>query len=206
MNTIEISALISTFLVVVGTAWYVSLGIRGIKVQPVLPSWIVIFGTMTLSFGTYLTSPNASVVKGACNGISVVSTLSILTLSIWMMKKNGQKLKFNPFQKFSLWIALAITLLWTVLMIMKGTGIVPNILTQILMLIGYAVTCQNVWHATRNTESLFCWWCVNIAAMVALYAGYVSNDKLVMLYAGRTILGASVLLWLMYRAERKARA
>ena len=182
MTAIEISALVSTILVVAGTVWYVGLGIKKIKVQPVLASWIVICGTMSLSFFTYLTSPNASVIKGACNGISVLSTLAILCLSIWMTKQKGEKLNFNPFQKFSLWTALGITILWIVLISMKGTGIVPNILTQVLMLIGYAVTCQRVWYAEKNTESLFCWWCVALAAAVALYTGIVSNDKLVILY------------------------
>lgn len=203
MNEIEISALVSTVLVTAGTAWYIMLGINGIKVQPVLASWIVICGTMTLSFFTYLTSPNASVVKGACNGISVLTTLSILILSIWMGKKKSQSIKFTPFQKFSLWTACAIALLWVALISKNGTGIVPNILTQILILIGYAVTCQKLWYANRNTESLFCWWCIVLAALVALYTGIVSNDSLVILYAGRTLFGTGILLALMYRAERK---
>ncbi|MES3005638.1 MAG: hypothetical protein V4664_01680 [Patescibacteria group bacterium] len=205
MTSIESSALVSTILVVVGTVWYVSLGIKGIKVQPVLASWIVICGTMTLSFFTYLTSPKASVVKGACNGISVVSTLAILVLSIWMTRKKKGSLSFSVFQKFSLWSALGITILWAVLISMKGTGIVPNILTQILMLIGYAVTCQKLWYAQRNTESLFCWWCITLAAAVALYTGIVSGDKLVILYASRTLIGITALLSLMYRAEGRAR-
>lgn len=204
MNEIEISALVSTVLVVVGTAWYVIQGIKGIKVQPVLASWIVICGTMTLSFFTYLTSPNASVVKGACNGISVLSTGAILMLSFWMGKRKGQLIKFNTFQRFSLWTAFAITILWVALISRNGTGIIPNILTQILILIGYAVTCQKLWYASRNTESLFCWWCILLAALVALCTGIISNDSLVILYAARTIFGTGTLLALMYRAERKA--
>ena len=204
MNGIEFSALVSTILVVVGTIWYVALGIRGIKVQPVLASWIVICRTMTLSFFTYLTSPHASVVKGACNGISVLSTLAILILAFKTARKNGGKLKFTPFQKFSLWSSLIITLLWFVLISIGGTGILPNVLAQILLLIGYAVTCQKLWFAQRNTESLFCWWCIALAALVALFTGLASGDKLVILYAGRTIIGVSALLFLMHRAERRA--
>lgn len=203
MNEIEISALVSMVLVTAGTVWYIMLGVSGIKVQPVLASWIVTCGSMTLSFFTYLTSPNTSVVKGACNGISVLTTGAILVLSIWMGKKKSQSIKFTPFQKFSLWTASAIALLWVALISKNGTGIVPNILTQILILIGYAVTCQKLWYANRNTESLFCWWCIVLAALVALYTGIVSNDSLVILYAGRTLFGTGILLALMYRAERK---
>ncbi len=204
MNNVEISALVSTILVSVGTVWYLLLGIKGIKVQPVLASWIVICGTMTLSFFTYLTSPNASVVKGACNGISVLSTASILILAFKMAGKNGGKLRFTAFQKFSLWTSLVIASLWLVLISVGGTGILPNVLTQVLLLIGYAVTCQKLWFSQKNTESLFCWWCIALAALVALFTGLASGDKLVILYAGRTIVGVSTLLFLMHRAERRA--
>ena len=205
MTPREMSALASTILVIVGTVWYVRLALKGEKVKPVLASWIVLSGTMTLSFATYWTTPNHSLVSNACNAISVLSTGSILVSAIWLNAKQGKGVSFTRFQKVCLWISLAIAIFWIVLVWgLKGTGIIPNILTQVLMLIGYLVTAEKLWHAQRNSESLFTWWCILLAGATALYTGIVSHDNLVILYAARTTFGTIVLVWLMYRAERKS--
>jgi lipid-A-disaccharide synthase-like uncharacterized protein len=205
MTLREISALVSTILVIVGTFWYIRLALKGEKVKPVLASWVVIGGTMTLSFATYWTTPRHSLVSNACNAISVLSTGSILITAAWLTMQQRKGLSFSKFQKICLWISLAIAIFWIVLVWgFKGTGIVPNILTQILMLIGYLVTAEKLWHATSNSESLFTWWCILLAGVVALYTGIASHDRLVILYAARTTFGTVVLIWLMYRAEREA--
>jgi hypothetical protein len=191
--------------VIVGTIWYVQLAVRRIKVKPVLASWIVLWGTMTLSFATYWTTPGHSLISNACNAISVLSTGSILITSIWLTVKDRKGVSFSRFQKVCLWISLAIAILWIVLVWgFKGTGIIPNILTQVLMLIGYFVTMEKLWHAKGNSESIFTWWCILFAGIIALYTGIVSHDALVILYAGRTTFGTVILVWLMYRADRKA--
>lgn len=205
MTLREISALLSTILVIVGTVWYIYLALKGVKVKPVLASWVVISSTMTLSFATYWTTPQRSLVSNACNAISVLSTGSILITALWLAMKQGKRVSFSPFQKGCLWTSLAIAILWVALVwCFRGTGIVPNILTQVLMLIGYLVTAEKLWYAKGNSESLFTWWCVLLAGMTALYTGIVSHDKLVILYAARTTFGTVMLIWLMHRAERKA--
>lgn len=206
MTPREISALVSTILVIVGTIWYIYLALKGVKVKPVLASWVVIGGTMALSFATYWTTPNRSLVSNACNAISVLSTGSILITALWLAMRQGKKLSFTSFQKGCLWTSLAIAVLWIVLVWgFKGTGIIPNILTQVLMLIGYLVTAEKLWHAKGNSESLFTWWCILLAGITALYTGIVSHDKLVILYAARTTFGTVILVWLMYRAENKTK-
>lgn len=206
MTLREISALVSTILVIVGTVWYIYLALTGRKVKPVLASWIVLSGTMTLSFATYWTSPQHNIISNACNAISVFSTTAILITAAWLSMKQGKGLSFNSFQKWCLIISLTIAIFWIVLVWgFKGTGIIPNILTQVLMLIGYLVTAEKLWHAKHNSESLFTWWCILLAGMTALYTGIVSRDGLVILYAARTTIGTIMLVWLMYRAENKAR-
>lgn len=205
MTPREFSALVSTILVILGTYWYVRLALRGEKVKPVLATWIVLSGTMTLSFATYWTTPGHSIVSNACNAISVLTTGSILIVAVWLTMKEGKGVSFSKFQKGCLWLSLAIAAFWATLVWgFKGTGIIPNIMTQVLMLIGYLVTCEKLWHAKKNSESLFTWWCILLAGMTALYTGVVSNDNLAILYAARTILGTAAVVWLMHRAERKA--
>ena len=204
MTLREISALISTVLVTAGTVWYVVLALREIKVKPVLASWVVIFGTMTLSFATYWTTPNHSLIANACNAISILSTGAILVVAIVLNRRYGKGLTFSSFQKKSLWASLVIALIWVALVWgFHGTGIVPNVMTQVLMLIGYGVTAEKLWYAKGNNESMFTWWCILVAAMVALYTGIVSKDKLVILYASRTTFGTVVLIYLMHRAEKR---
>ena len=207
MTLREISALISASLVVIGTIWYVYLTLTSRKIQPVLASWIVLGGTMTLSFATYWTSPKHSLVSNASNAASVLSTLSILPAVAWQNWKLGQKLKFSNFQKWCLGISASIMILWIVLVWgLKGTGVIPNILTQVLMLIGYLVTAEKLWHAKRNTEPFFTWLSIAIASAIALYTAWVSNDGLAALYATRATLASSTMVWLMYRASKRVEA
>lgn len=173
--------------------------------KPVLASWVVMGGTMTLSFATYWTTPNRSLVSNACNAISVVSTCSILIVAIWLTIKERKGISFNKFQKVCLSISLVIATFWVVLVWgLKGTGIIPNILTQVLMIIGYLVTAEKLWMAKGCSESFFMWWCVSIASAFALYTAIVSHDKLAILYATRATITSFTLVGLMYRAERKA--
>jgi len=162
-------------------------------------------GTMTLSFATYWTTPGHNIISNACNAISVVSTVSILVVAIHLNVKQGKGVSFSRFHKICLWISLIIAIFWIVLVWgFNGTGTIPNILTQVLMIIGYLVTAEKLWFAQRNSESLFAWWCITIASAIALYTAIVSHDSLAALYATRATLASATMVWLMHRAERKA--
>jgi len=205
MTLRELSALVTTIIILVGTTWYIFAALKGTKVKPVLPSWIVMSGTMTLSFATYWTSPKHSLISNAINAVSVLSTGAILIVAIYLHFRNGDSVRFSRFQKWCLWISAFIAAFWIIAVWgLKGTGIVPNILTQILMLIGYLVTIQKIWGAPKNTESLFTWWCLVIASIIGLYTGIVSHDGLAILYAARATLASATLVWIMHRIERKS--
>lgn len=204
MTTREISALVSTVLVMVGTSWYIYLAMKGVKVRPVLASWIVLAGTMTLSFATYWTAPKHSLVSNAGNAIGVVSTVANMLTALWIDLKQGKGITFTKFQKKCLWAALIIAIYWMVLVWgLKGSGMIPNILTQVLMIIGYLVTIEKLWHAERNTESLFTWWCITFASAIALYTAVVSHDSLATLYAIRATVASGTIVLLMCRLEYK---
>lgn len=200
----EFSALVSTVLITIGTIWYILAAVRGTKVKPVLASWIVLCGTMTLSFATYWTSPKHSLVSNACNAISVLSTWGNLGAAIWVHTRRGESLRFSEFQKWCLIISGLIAIFWVVLVWgLRGTGLVPNILTQVLMIVGYLVTAEKLWWSTKNTESVVCWVCIFLGSAVALYTAIVSSDNLALLYAARATVASATIVWLMYRIERK---
>lgn len=200
MTLREWSALVSAVLIVVATARYIYLAIRG-EIIPALASWIVLGGTMTLSFATYWTSPEHSIVSNASNAASVLSAVAILITVAWLQRGS---VKFSYFQIWCLRIAGSICAFWVILVWgLHRTGMVPNILTQVLMLVGYIVTAEKLWHATKNTESFFTWWCITVASAIAIFTAIVSKDHLATLYAIRATLASGTLVWLMYRIERK---
>lgn len=202
MTLREWSALMSAFLVIAATVWYIFLAIRG-RIKPVLASWIVLGCTMALSFATYWTSPKHSIVSNASNAASVVSAIGILITAAWLERGS---LSFSCFQKWCLGIAGSICVVWIILVWgLHRTGVVPNVLTQVLMLVGYIVTAEKLWHATKNTESFFTWWCITVASSIALYTAILSDDSLAALYATRATLASGTLVWLMYRIELKNR-
>ncbi len=205
MTLRELSALVSLIIVVFGTIWYICLVLWGQKVKPVLATWIVLSGTMTLGFVTYLTAPKHSLISNIGNTSGVITTLSVFLAVAWKNMKGGKRVQFNRFQFWSLMISLAIAILWIAIVWgFKGTGIVPNILTQILMAVGYIVTAERLWYATKNTESLMLWWCVAISSAIALYTAILSHDGLAVLYSVRATITSGTLVWLMYRADKKS--
>lgn len=161
-------------------------------------------GTISLSFFTYLTSPHKSLVSNMVNLIGIINTTTIL--GTLLFTRRGKRIPFTPFQKVSLGIAGMIALSWIIIVWgFKGTGIIPNVLTQILMIVGYTLTLQKLWGAQRNTESLFTWWCIFLSSVFAVYTGWVSNDKLALLYAVRSTVMSFTLVLLMHRAEYRSR-
>lgn len=206
MTLRELSALTSAVFIIVGAIWYIYVAIRGDKVKPVLASWIIIAGTMTLSFATYWTSPRHNLVSNAANATSVIATLSILITVFWISVHSGKAIKFSIFQKWCLVVSGLIALFWvTLVWVFHGTGIVPNILTQILMFVGYLVTAEKLWRSTKNTESLFTWSSIMLGCAIGLYTAIVSGDDLAIIYAGRATVTSATIVWLMYRIERKNR-
>lgn len=198
----EYSALASTVLIAIGTAWYIYQTVYGSKVKPVLASWIVLAGTMTLSYATYWTTPKPSLVANACNGVSVLSTIGALGAAYWYSKRAGKSVQFSPFQVRCLQAAAIIATLWIILVWgLSKSGLMPNVLTQVLMIVGYLVTAEKLWHAKENTESVLTWSAIALASGIAIYTAWVSADPLAGLYSVRAFVAATTIVLLMWRIE-----
>lgn len=202
MTLRENAAVVSAVLVIIGTVWYIYLALAGKKVKPILAAWIVNSVATILSFATYWTAPKHSLVANAYNLTSIVTINSILVTSLILMIKEKKVLVFSSFQIKCLASSALIATFWVVLVWgFHGTGIIPNILTQIMMLIGYFVIAERLWRATVNTESLFAWWCIVLASLAGMVTAAMSHDWLASLFASRTFLGSFILVLLMHRAE-----
>jgi hypothetical protein len=206
MTLREKAAVMSAVLVIVGTIWYIFLALYGKKVKPVLAAWIVNSVATILSFATYWTAPKHSLVSNAYNLTSIFTINAILITAIVVMRREKKRLSFSPFQIKCLWCSALITILWIVLVWgFNGTGIIPNILTQVMMLIGYFVIAERLVRTATNTESLFAWWCIVLASLAGMVTAAISNDWLASLFAGRTLVGSLILVLIMHWAERKSR-
>lgn len=206
MTLREKAAVVSAVLVIVGTIWYIYLALSGKKVKPVLAAWIVNSVATILSFATYWTAPKHSFVSNAYNFTSMFTINAILFASLILMRREKKGLSFSPFQTKCLWGSALIAILWVVLVWgFRGTGIVPNILMQIMMLIGYFVIGERILTSGKNTESLISWWCIVSASLAGMVTAAMSNDWLASLFAGRTFFGSLVLVLLMHRLERRSK-
>lgn len=204
MTLREKAAIVSAVLVIVGTIWYIYLTLSGKKVKPVLAAWIVNSVATILSFATYWTAPKHSFVSNAYNATSILTINAILVATLIVMRQEKKSLNFSPFQIKCLCGSGMIAIFWVVLVWgFHGTGIVPNILTQVMMLIGYFVIAERLWRATANTESLFAWWCIVSASLAGMVTAAMSHDWLASLFASRTFVGSLILVLLMHRAENR---
>lgn len=205
--TLLIFAIMSSSVMMIGTFWYIYLVIKADgKVSPILATWIILASTMTLAFATYWTSPKHSLIGNVGNATGVVSTISILSTVVLVSLKRGIKLAFSEFQKWCLKVAGVIALFWVVLVWgFGGTGVIPNVLTQILMLVGYVATGERLMKANRNTEPFFFWTCIMLSGAFAIIVAVKKTDPLAYIYAIRATVTTAVLLVLMYQAGRKSK-
>lgn len=205
MTLREIFALASAAVMTVGTVWYIVLiSKKNENVKPVLAAWIVMASTLNLSFATYWTSPKHNLISNAGNAAAAISSFSILAVIVWLQIKHSVKLVFSSFQKWCLGIAGAIAALWVIVVWgLGGTGVIPNMLTQMLMLVGYVATGERLLKSEKNTEPFFFWICIFISGVFALFVAVKSIDPLAYVYAVRATVTTAILLVLMYIADRK---
>ena len=199
--TVEQVALASAAFVVVGTGWYAISALLD-WTKPVLTSWIMFAVTNLLSFGTYWTTADRSLVSNVTNVASALCCS--LVLIVLLFKLGFRRPEFSLFQVWSLRVAGGILVLWFVLVGFGMTGFGPNLLTQILMTTGYLVTAVKLWDSKEVSEPKFTWICITIACAVGAYPAVVKSDFLAIVFSVRAGLCSGTLVWLIRRVERKS--
>ncbi len=201
----EWSALVSATLMLGGGTWYIVQIVKG-TIHPQLAAWIVLGGTLCLSFATYWTNPSRSIVSNVANAVAALEGFATLVVLVIRDMRSREKISFTPFQKFCLKASAFIAILWVVIVWgFHGTGLVPNVLTQVLMIIGYIMMIPKLWNAKKNTDSYVLWSCIGLSCLFGLYTAVVSRDNLAILYATRGLIASTTIVYLMYRADRKYR-
>ena len=95
-----------------------------------------------------------------------------------------------------------ITVLWIILKWGMGqTGVIPNVLTQILLIISYSMLIVKFSNAQKNTESMVTWWCVFLSSVVGIYTAHMKGDSLAYLYAVRSTVMCGILVYTLHRID-----
>ncbi len=202
------AVLLSVAGIGLGTAWYIYLALRG-KIRPVLASWIIFGTTIAIGFWSYWNSPNHSLVGNIGNLSAIVSTGSILVaVALIQLCRKELRVKFSRFQVRCLIWSAGIVALWCILRFYVGNELaatISNVLTQILMVIGYTALAQKLWGQNEKTESLFTWASICISSILCLVPAIEKNDALGFLYGTRAAITSGITVCLILRTMMRER-
>lgn len=167
------------------------------EAEPALSTWLIFFTATFLSFLSYCFSENWDWKSGIMNFSDTAGDFIVLGFIVAVGDKSKKRLK--PFEKKYLAGAAFIVLFW----IFSQNAFTANLLLQLLLIIGYFPTIQNMISEKKNTEPMAGWAIIFIAALFALYPAIVEGNALAVIYAGRAITMLSIVLSLMVYYEIK---
>jgi hypothetical protein len=157
---------------------------------PTLSTWITFVVGTGLSFSTYVIAANWDIRSGINNTADFAEVLIILVATLCWGK---HEMRLRPFEKWYLSGVAAIVFYGFV----SGNAWNSNILTQVLITIGYIPTMHNLIQQKKNTESFFPWSCALIASTLSLYPALSEGNKLAVIYSTRAVVSLILLLALM---------
>jgi hypothetical protein len=193
----ELYALLSAAIMLAGTGWYAYL-VWTNKVETVIASWILGFSTLSISYATYWTSPKHSLYGNIANASAIIGAAFVLCILFFRTYK-GRKIEFNLFQKKCLKLSGWLLAAWLTILAFGGTGTVPNLLAQALMLLSYAMLYQKLWHASENKESFGLWGGICVSSLVGLKPALESGEWQSVLYCTLASLRSAAVVVLMCR-------
>ncbi|MFC1622596.1 hypothetical protein ACFL1Y_01205 [Patescibacteria group bacterium] len=166
------------------------------RIDPALSTWLILLTGTILSWLSYAVAENRDFKTGILNTVDFVAIVLII---IFILLWGNRAVRFKPFEKKYLYWAGGMVVFWAI----SWNAFVMNLLVQILMVGGYFPTIKNMRMKQKNTESFSGWIIVIVAAMIALYPASVKGNLLSMVYAGKTIVMAGVILYYMVHYQKK---
>jgi len=182
--------MVSVAVIMVAFCIYYSFQIWRRRIDPTLSTWIIFLAGTGLSLVTYGLAENHDYQSGILNTLDVVSVAIILSA---ILKWGKPELRFRQHEKWYL-VGAALIVGYG---IMTGDVWSSNLYTQVLICCGYIPLIQTLVTEKRNTESFFGWICGLSAGIIGLYPAVVSGNALAVIYAVRTIIAVSVVLFFM---------
>lgn len=188
----RVFVLTTIILMLVANIFYCYLIIKGL-VHPTLMTWLMFFFAVSLSFGTYVSSPKHNIWNNICNTIDLILVLAVTIIIIFW----GQDIRFsiNIFEVMCILFSFFILIFWRI----TKSHIISNILLQVIMTIAYFPTFFQLYHSSQNSESFTYWSVALFAGISGLITGILGKDKLAILYSGRSVAMMVILIILMLR-------
>lgn len=182
------------------SAWFYVVPIirRDPKAQPVLATWILFGVALSLSLLTYFDAPKHDVLT---NFGSILDTVRVFGLLLLLYVMGHRTIEFTKLQ-FGCLIGSGITACFW---LQTDEAAISNVLTQLIIAIGYLPTYERLWRSNRNTEPLKSWFFSGAASVLAIALGIIDHDVLVVIYGGRALVQVSLVLLLILRIERRAK-
>lgn len=188
-----------------GSAWYIYQALTK-KVQAFLAAWIVLGGTLSLSLATYLTTSNPNLYENVCTVVSMASAVAILAILSILHFVRKDKIELNGKQRFSLSCAAVIATGWLIdVCVFHDKSVVPYVLTQALMLIGYFLNLSKLLAKTKNTDSFQLWIGICVSGIFSLYVAADTGNYLAWIASLRGIICSGITVYVMFRIEFFAR-
>ncbi len=170
--------------------------IRKHKIDPTLSTWIIFMSGVGISLITYTIAENKDFKSGILNKVDAAFVLVVISAIFAWGKR---ELRLKPFEK---WYLLGVLVI-IVYGILSKSAWNSNVLSQVLLSVGYIPTIHHLIQQKKNRESFLGWGCSMIAAIAALYLARVAGKPLETLYASRALFFAALLLCLMFYYEIK---
>lgn len=166
--------------------------------QPPLSFSLIIWIGVVISLISFLISPEGDILTGITNfSDSILCGLFVIVVFFFSKGTTDQKIK--KFERKYLVGVIIIILFW----IITNNATITNIVTQILLIYGYAPMVEKIVTEKEKTESEKTWFLSLVVCLCSLWPASMGNGFLPYLYSGRAIVMVSIIIFLIHKHELK---
>ena len=170
--------------------------IRRGAIRPSLAMWVFFTIAVAGSLATYLSAGDFTPWDNILNSADLLLCAYVaVIIRLWGDRSTG----FTRFDTGCLVAVMVILAFW----VFSREHAAAHSLIQLILVIAYIPVVQRLWNSRENTESFAVWTALMLAPVFSLLS---SKGTLATVYAVRAIVSTGLLMLLMARAERRARA
>jgi hypothetical protein len=173
--------------------------IRKHQVKPVLAMWIMFAVSVSLSFWTYMSTKNHSLMGNLGNSLDMIDVWLIF-ISILFYQARHQR-KPNAVEIGCLAASALIAFFWY----FTGENVAANLLLQLILVFAYIPAIKELRRATQQIECSLTWAATLLVGLGAIIPAIIKNDVLGIVYSARAILSVSLMLYYIRRLEERVR-
>lgn len=181
--------LLAVASMLVAAGWYAIQAYRQ-KISPTITTWVVFGAASGLSLWTYFhTAPE----DASVNILNFADPMAVVVIIISTLLFTDYKTHLDKTHSVYALGVLVSFFVWLI----SEANLTSNIMTQLIMFLGYWPTAQTLIQKKENTESYVMWVSVAIAAIAASMPALEAGDIPTYIYVGRTLVMAGIILALM---------